>query len=96
MLNNTKTHYSLAHMSRELRCKLAAAYRVASYMDWDQIIFNHITARVPGSEKAHDGPHFLINPLGLRFDEVTASSLLRVTVEGKVNEFHRRECGTPF
>jgi adducin len=68
----------------ELRCKLAAAYRIAGALGWDQVIFNHITARVPASEEAPDGPHFLINPLGLRFDEVTASSLLRVTVDGVV------------
>jgi len=67
-----------------LRCKLAVAYRIAAHFGWDQIIFNHITVKIPGSEKAAGGPHFLINPLGLRFDEVTASSLLRVTIDGHV------------
>eukprot|EP00756_Hemistasia_phaeocysticola_P041409 Hpha_TRINITY_DN16915_c1_g2::TRINITY_DN16915_c1_g2_i2::g.53847::m.53847/K18622/ADD; adducin len=68
----------------ELRCKLAVAYRIARHEGWDQWLFNHITVKVPGSEKAPDGPHFLINPFGLRFDEVTASSLLKVTLDGKV------------
>ena len=70
----------------EMRCKLATAYRVAHLMGWDQVIFNHITARVPGSEKEADGPHFLINPLGLRFDEVTACSLLKVTVDAEIKD----------
>ena len=69
-----------------LRCKLAAAYRVAHHFHWDQIIFNHITAKVPDSEQEDDGPHFLINPLGLRFEEVTASSLLKVTVDGAIKD----------
>ena len=69
-----------------MRCKLAAAYRVARYLGWDQIVFNHITAKVPGSETERDGPHFLINPLGLRFDEVTAASLLKVTVDGVIKD----------
>ena len=69
-----------------LRCKLACAYRVANSLGWDQVIFNHITARIPNSEHDSDGPYFLINPLGLRFDEVTACSLLKVTTEGKIKD----------
>eukprot|EP00656_Telonema_subtile_P001769 TRINITY_DN10766_c0_g1_i1.p2 TRINITY_DN10766_c0_g1~~TRINITY_DN10766_c0_g1_i1.p2 ORF type:complete len:124 (+),score=15.71 TRINITY_DN10766_c0_g1_i1:125-496(+) len=68
----------------DARCQLAAAYRIARYMDWDQHIYNHITLRVDGSELVPGGPHFLINPFGLRFDEVTASNLLKVDLEGNV------------
>ena len=68
----------------ELRCKLAVAYRIADYYNWKQVIFNHITVRIPGSEKEENGPHFLINPLGLRFNEMTASSLMKVTIDGEI------------
>ena len=62
---------------RALRVQLAAAYRVAHQLGWSELIYTHISARVPGP-----GHHFLINPYGLRFDEVTASSLVKVDVEG--------------
>lgn len=68
----------------EARCQLAVAYRVANLYHWDLVVFNHITLKVPGSDDAPDGPHFLINPFGLRFDEVTASSLLKVDIDGNV------------
>jgi ribulose-5-phosphate 4-epimerase/fuculose-1-phosphate aldolase len=57
--------------------QLAAAYRVADHLGWNELIYTHISARVPGAEH-----HFLINPYGLRFDEVTASSLVKIDVEG--------------
>jgi ribulose-5-phosphate 4-epimerase/fuculose-1-phosphate aldolase len=59
------------------RVDLAAAYRIVAHLGWDDLIFTHISARVPGT---HD---FLINPYGLMFDEVTASSLVRVDLEGR-------------
>lgn len=68
----------------EARCKLAMAYRLAAHYGWDQIVYNHITVKVPGSENAPGGPFFLINAFGLRFDEVTASSLLKVDLEGNI------------
>jgi len=68
----------------DLRCKLAMAYRVSNHYGWDQLVFNHITAKVPGSENLKGGPHFLINPFGLRFDEVTASSLLKVDIDANI------------
>jgi len=58
---------------RELRVKLAALYRIFDHMGWSLMIFNHITVRVPGPDH-----HFLINPFGLRYDEVTASNLVKV------------------
>jgi len=82
--SNRKLKYSDAEWL--LRCKLAAGYRVAHNFGWTQNIFNHITAKVPESEHELDGPHFLINPLGLRFDEVTACSLIKVTLDGKLKD----------
>ncbi len=56
-----------------LRCDLAAAYRLVAAYGWSDLVFTHISARLPGPEH-----HFLINPYGLMFDEITASSLVRV------------------
>ena len=60
-----------------LRIKLAQCYRIFDHMGWTMIIFNHITARIPGPEH-----HFLINPFGLRYDEVTASNLVKIDIDG--------------
>src|SRR6185312_12919551 len=60
-----------------LRVQLAGAYRVADHLGWSELIYTHISARVPGPEH-----HFLINPYGLLFDEITASSLVKIDVEG--------------
>ncbi len=57
----------------QLRCDLAAAYRLVAYFGWSDLIFTHISARLPGPQH-----HFLINPYGLMFDEITASSLVKV------------------
>jgi len=62
---------------REARVQLAAAYRVFDHLGWTEMIFNHITLRVPGPEKL-----LLINPFGLRYHEVTASNLLLIDLEG--------------
>jgi ribulose-5-phosphate 4-epimerase/fuculose-1-phosphate aldolase len=56
-----------------LRCDLAAAYRLVALYGWSDLVFTHISARLPGPEH-----HFLINPYGLMFDEITASSLVKV------------------
>lgn len=61
-----------------LRVQLAGAYRVAHHLGWAELIYTHISARVPGSQH-----HFLINPYGLRFDEVTASNLVKVDAKGE-------------
>jgi ribulose-5-phosphate 4-epimerase/fuculose-1-phosphate aldolase len=61
-----------------LRVKLAATYRIFDYLGWTSIIFNHITTRIPGPDH-----NFLINPFGLRYDEVTASNLVKVDANGK-------------
>lgn len=62
-----------------VRVQLAAAYRVIDHMGWSELIWTHTTARVPGPEK-----HFLINPYGLRFDEVCASNLVKVDLDGNI------------
>jgi len=59
------------------RVDLAACYRLVALFGWDDLIFTHISARVPGPEH-----HFLINPYGLMFDEITASSLVKVDLHG--------------
>jgi ribulose-5-phosphate 4-epimerase/fuculose-1-phosphate aldolase len=62
----------------KLRVDLAAAYRLVALYGWDDLIFTHISARVPESDH-----HFLINPYGMTFDEVTASSLVKIDLEGR-------------
>ena len=61
-----------------IRTDLAAAYRLVAMYGWDDMIFTHLSARVPGPEH-----HFLINPYNLMFEEITASSLVKIDVEGK-------------
>ena len=62
----------------QTRIELAAAYRLVNKFNWDDIIFTHLSAKIPGTE------HFLINEYGLRFDEVTASNLVKVDLQGNV------------
>lgn len=62
-----------------VRVDLAALYRLVALHGWDDLIYTHISARVPGGEE-----HFLINPYGLLFDEITASSLIKVDLEGNI------------
>ncbi|HEX4872142.1 MAG TPA: class II aldolase/adducin family protein [Nevskiaceae bacterium] len=61
----------------QLRVDLAAAYRLVALQGWDDLVFTHISARVPGEEGA-----FLINPYGFLFEEITASSLVKVDARG--------------
>lgn len=63
----------------EARVQLAACYRILDHLGWSELIYTHTTLRVPGPEHC-----FLINPYGLRFDEVTASNLVKIDLEGKV------------
>lgn len=60
------------------RVDLAACYRMVAHYGWDDLVFTHISARVPGGDH-----HFLINPYGLLFEEVTASSLVKVDLKGE-------------
>ena len=63
----------------EGRLELAACYRLFDWLGWTELIFNHITLRVPGPER-----HYLINPYGLWYSEVTASNLVKVNLAGEV------------
>jgi ribulose-5-phosphate 4-epimerase/fuculose-1-phosphate aldolase len=68
------------HVSEEewaIRVDLAAAYRLVALYGWDDLIFTHLSARIPGPEH-----HFLINPYNLMFEEITASSLVKIDVNG--------------
>lgn len=60
-----------------LRVDLAAAYRIVADYGWDDLIFTHLSVRIPGPEH-----HFLLNPYNLMFEEITASSLIKVDVDG--------------
>lgn len=60
-----------------IRVDLAAAYRLVAYYGWDDLIFTHLSARIPGPDH-----HFLLNPYNLMFEEVTASSLVKVDADG--------------
>jgi ribulose-5-phosphate 4-epimerase/fuculose-1-phosphate aldolase len=71
------TRSNLSRVEWDLRVQLAGAYRIADHLGWSELIYTHISARVPGRED-----HFLINPYGLRFDEVTASNLVKIDLEG--------------
>jgi ribulose-5-phosphate 4-epimerase/fuculose-1-phosphate aldolase len=62
----------------QARLQLAAAYRIFDHLGWTELIYNHITLRLPGPDK-----HFLINPFGLHYSEVTASNLVRIDLQGR-------------
>jgi hypothetical protein len=61
----------------QARVDLAAAYRLVAHYGWDDLVFTHISSRVAGSDH-----HFLINPYGMMFDEITASSLVKIDLQG--------------
>jgi ribulose-5-phosphate 4-epimerase/fuculose-1-phosphate aldolase len=64
----------------QMRIDLAAAYQLAHIYKWTDLIYTHFSARVPGT---HD---FLINPYGMMFDEITASNLVKIDLEGKIKD----------
>ena len=74
-LERTETQYAPGEW--EARVDLAAAYRLVALYGWDDLIFTHLSARVPGPEH-----HFLINPYDMMFEEITASSLVKIDVDG--------------
>ena len=63
----------------ERRVQLAAAYRIFDHLGWCELVYGHISVRVPGPSH-----HFLINPYGLRYDEITASSLVEIDLHGNL------------
>lgn len=76
-LNDRSIRDSVSPEEWALRVDLAAAYRLVDHYGWTDLIFTHLSARLPGSDN-----HFLINPYGLMFEEVTASNLVKVDVHG--------------
>nr|WP_319250996.1 class II aldolase/adducin family protein [uncultured Celeribacter sp.] len=74
------TPKSMSEMTEEeLRVQLTDFYHLVSYLGWTELIFNHISVRLPGEDHA-----YLVNPLGLHYDEVTPDNLLVVGVDGKL------------
>ena len=71
----------MTQAEREARVQLAACYRIFDHLGWTEMIFNHITVKVPRSGKEGE-VHFLINPFGLHYREITASSLVLIDLEG--------------
>ena len=86
LLNNptkirSETLLNSSQQERSIRIELAAAYRLVDFFGWCELIYGHLTAHVPGPE-----PHFLINPYGLNYDEVTATNLIKIDINGKMVE----------
>lgn len=75
----TARQSSMSEAEWQVRKDLAAAYRLVAHYGWDDLVFTHLSARVPGPEH-----HFLINPYGWLFDEITASSLIKVDRDGEI------------
>ncbi|HEX6319101.1 MAG TPA: class II aldolase/adducin family protein [Burkholderiales bacterium] len=69
----------VSHAEWETRVNLAACYRLVHHFGMDDLVYNHISARVPGEEG-----HFLINAYGMTYDEISASSLVKIDFDGKV------------
>src|SRR2546423_11126601 len=74
----TSIHDQVSDPEWQARVDLAAAYRLVALHGWDDLIFTHISARVPGPEH-----HFLLNAYGMMFEEVTASSLVKIDLQGQ-------------
>src|SRR5439155_25705880 len=72
------TAVMLSAAERQQRIDLAACYRLVAQFGWDDLIFTHISARIPGPEH-----HFLINPYRMSLDEISASSLVKVDLHGR-------------
>ncbi len=87
----TQLKTQMTTSERAARQELAACYRIFALLGWDELIFNHITVKLPDEEGA-----FLINPYGLHFSEVTASSLVKIDIEGNIlapTEWHVNRAG---
>ena len=72
-------HQEVSEPEWQVRIDLAAAYRLVAHYGWDDLIFTHLSARVPGPEH-----HFLINPYGMMFEEITASTLVKINLQGEI------------
>jgi ribulose-5-phosphate 4-epimerase/fuculose-1-phosphate aldolase len=80
-MSELRSKSSISEAERRLRVDLAALYRIVAMYGWDDLLATHISVRLPGPQH-----HFLINPLGWFFDEITASSLVKVDLDGNVLE----------
>ncbi len=78
-VSTTSVRNNVSEEEWKIRVDLAAAYRLVAMYGWDDMIFTHISARLPGEEN-----HFLINPYGMMFEEITASSLVKVDMDGEI------------
>jgi len=76
-IEENRTSTRMSDGERAVRVQLAAAYRLVDYFGWTELIYGHLTARVPGEDR-----HFLINAFGLNYDEITASNLVKIDVDG--------------
>jgi ribulose-5-phosphate 4-epimerase/fuculose-1-phosphate aldolase len=91
MATALKPQQDMSEAEWAARQELAACYRVFDHMGWSEMIYNHITVKVPGEEGA-----FLINPYGMHFSEITASSLVKIDIDGNVlapTEWHVNRAG---
>src|SRR3546814_10847993 len=70
---------SISDAEWRVRLDLAACYHLCALKKWDDLIYTHISATVPGAQN-----HFLINPFGFRFDEITASNLVKIDLQGNI------------
>ncbi|WP_227687433.1 class II aldolase/adducin family protein [Psychrobacter fjordensis] len=78
MDSSSSVHHNMSEQEWQMRVNLAACYRMIASYGWDDLVFTHISARVPGTED-----EFLINPYGMLFEEITASSLVKVNKVGE-------------
>ena len=76
-VQHLKSAQSADAIEAAIRVDLAACYRLVALYGWDDLVFTHISARIPGPEH-----HFLINPYGMMFEEITASSLVKIDMKG--------------
>jgi ribulose-5-phosphate 4-epimerase/fuculose-1-phosphate aldolase len=79
MATQLKPRIECSDAEWEARLDLAACYRIFDHLGWSESIYNHISVKVPGEDGA-----FLINPFGLMYDEVTASNLVKIDIDGNV------------
>jgi ribulose-5-phosphate 4-epimerase/fuculose-1-phosphate aldolase len=77
-MTNPDVRSQVGEAEWQLRVDLAACYRLVAHFGWSDLVFTHISARLPGPEH-----HFLINPYGMLFDEITASSLVKIDLEAR-------------
>ncbi len=76
---NSSIRQQVSEQEWQLRVELAACYRLVAEFGWDDLVFTHISVRIPGANN-----HFLINPYGMMFDEITASDLIKIDHSGNI------------